>query len=307
MNSNSLDKNKGGLIVVPKPQQTKPEPKPQQTKPEPKPQSESGVSSSSSTASGFSVNNSSGTTTGGGTAYQQLENIAGGGSFDKHTESAGNRVLSPSQDKSGIPAGYYVAYEDENNYYCLPLLTNDDRKIIITKLEADIPSGPESQIRREAIRMAKCMVENNAKYKKDATIEEFLGDCEKAAAQPTDCSSLVQWVHDSAACVVNGFCKAVDRTGYFKAQRTGLDQYNMFKEKGALAKTPEAGDEVFFKKIDGSTKAIDHVGIFLMREGKSTWIIHASHSKGTVVIAEFTEGGWNMKIVGYGNLATLLR
>jgi hypothetical protein len=311
MKSNSIVKNQGGVVVVPKP---KPETKPE-TKPEPT-QSGSGVSSSSGTASGFSVGNSSGTTTSGGadpqggTAFQQLQNIAGGGSFYTPTPSPVNKGLSQSQDKSGIPDGYYVAYEDENNYYCYPLLTNDQRAEIISKLEVQLPTDPGAKIRREAIRLAKCMVSKNAQYKEGATINEFLADCEAAAAQPTDCSSLVQWVTDSAACTVGGFCMAAGRKEYFKALRTGSEQYKMFQKNNAITWTPKGGDVLFLKKISGSTKPIDHVGIFLMRKGTSIWIIHASANPKTskVMVAEYpAEEGWGMKIMGYGNLEALLR
>jgi hypothetical protein len=209
---------------------------------------------------------------------------------------------------SGIPVGYYVAYEDENNYYCLPLLTHDETVTVVKKLEVQVPTGPGTQIRREAIRLAKCMVAKNAKYKEGATIREFLADCDAAAAQPTDCSSLVQWVTDSAACIVDGFCMAAGgRKEYFKVLRTGSEQYEMFQKNDALTLTGEGGDPVFFKRTEGSTNKVDHVGIFLAREGNSAWIIHASAAQRKAVIAKYPEGGWGLKIVGYGNLARLLR
>jgi hypothetical protein len=311
--------NQGGVIVVPKdqaqPQAQQPQAQqPQAQQPQAQPaQWQFGGGPSSGTASGYGFGNSTGTVTHGGTAYHQAEGAAGAAwsgtpTLQTPTPSPVNKGLSPSRGKSGIPDGFYVAYEDENYYYCLPRLTNEQRMEIVSKLEAQIPTGSGSQIRREAIRLANCMVEKNAQYKEGATIEEFLADCEKAAAQPTDCSSLVQWVHDSAACIVNGFCMAADRKRYFKAQRTSSDQYKMFHENGALTLTPEgAGDEVFLKEIDESTNKIKHVGIFLFSEGDVIWMIHASSSAKHVVIAPFTEKGFKMRIVGYGNLEKLLR
>ncbi|WP_313673148.1 NlpC/P60 family protein [Mycolicibacterium sp.] len=209
------------------------------------------------------------------------------------------------------PDGYYLAYEDENNWYCEPLIAPSDTAEVIRKLDLQLSMTPPEKLRAEAIRLAKCMAQKQAAYKFGAKIEDFLGDCEKAATHKVDCSGLVQWIQDSAVCAVNGFCMAADKRASFTPQRSAADLYRLFGEKHSIrsgSDEAEPGDPVFFKYSSGSTKAADHIGIFLMKVpgGRSIHMIHGSERAGKVKMVTYPDGEWGMRIVGYGNLESLL-
>ncbi len=209
------------------------------------------------------------------------------------------------------PNGYYLAYEDENNWYCEPLTGAPDVAEVIRKLDSQLSMTPQDKLRAEAIRLAKCMAEKQAAYQYGAKIEEFLGDCEKAATHKVDCSGLVQWIQDSSVCAVNGFCMAADKRASFTPRRSAADLYQLFRDKRSIRQgsdEPEPGDPVFFRKVSGSAKAADHIGIFLTKVsgGQSIMMIHASQGAGKVMMARYPNGEWGMKIVGYGNLESLL-
>lgn len=199
--------------------------------------------------------------------------------------------------------------EDADYYYCgkiaSPILVGE----AVAKLDLLRPEwfGEEWRYRKAVIDVAGCLSRSprvpyvwGGKY-------AVPQDCLQKSGLGLDCSGLIAYSNQFAACFINGFYSAAFNALHGLHDRNAADQAKYFKRYGAWVDrggTPIPGDAIFLEKTYKGCRGICHVAIFLgdTKDGRRL-IIHASSTKGVVIVD--MPDSWREKQVGYGNISRL--
>ncbi|HEV7472904.1 MAG TPA: NlpC/P60 family protein [Pyrinomonadaceae bacterium] len=199
--------------------------------------------------------------------------------------------------------------EDAKFWYCAGVPTGNEVTRAAAKLDTLRPEwfGEEWRYRKAVIDVAGCLAKQPGTPYLWSGKYSFPRECTDRLGAGLDCSGLIAYSNQFAACFVNRFYKAAFDALQGLHDRNAADQAEYFKKYKAWNgpnDSPVPGDAVFFKDTYKGCKGICHVAIFLgdASDGRRL-IIHASSTKG-VVITKMPEQ-WRSKIVGYGNVSRL--
>ncbi|HSE17263.1 MAG TPA: NlpC/P60 family protein [Pyrinomonadaceae bacterium] len=198
--------------------------------------------------------------------------------------------------------------EDAKFWYCGKLVSGDEVTRATAKLDTMRPEwfGEAWRYRKAVIDVAGCLARQPGTPYLWGGKYPFPQECTQRSGQGLDCSGLVAYTNQFAACFVNRFYMAAFDTLRELHDRNAANQAQYFKQNKAWVDrngSPIPGDAIFFKDTYQGCKGICHVAIFLgdASDGRRL-MIHAS-SKG-VVITKMPDQ-WRSKIVGYGNVSQL--